>query len=501
MKRFCEKKDGGEPVISRPYQSLYWRQLALTSGMVLLTLVLLGIGFFTISYNYVRSEATETMEENLSLVAEVSAKYVEGNRLTDPQDFSFLARVAASAADMDFLICNVKGEALLTTDESLEGKSIRIPSDICSEVFAEGVYRGVGNLNGLYEERMFLVGLPIVSSYSGETIGIAVALTSAGQLMSLWRSALELFWLIGITVLVIAFLASSYTTMQQVQPIHAMVQATRRFAGGNFNTRMYDCGRTDEIGELVASFNAMADTLQQTEQQRRDFIANISHELKTPMTTIAGYTDGILDGTIPPEKQEHYLHIISEEAQRLSRLVRRMLEVSRLQTLDLARDKKKFDICESMRRCIISMEHKIRIRGLDVDADIPDEPVLVLGDTDLITQVIYNLLENAAKFAASESTLHLKVEEKNDKALISVANVGSTIPADELPHLFERFHKSDKSRSEDKDGVGLGLYVVKTILDQHGEKIVVTSEEGLTTFTFTVQLAKKEESYVPIRNN
>ena len=207
------------------------------------------------------------------------------------------------------------------------------------------------------------------------------------------------------------------------------------------------------------------------------------------MTTIAGYTDGILDGTIPPEREKEYLRIISDEARRLSRLVRRMLEVSQLQSRDLTRTKAPFDVCESMRRVLISMEKKITDRGLDVDADIPDSGIMVLGDNDLITQVIYNLLENATKFARKGSALYLGVTTLNGKALISVRNEGDTIPAEEIPLLFERFHKSDKSRSEDKDGVGLGLYVVKTILDQHKEHIAVTSENGLTTFTFSVTLA------------
>ena len=228
---------------------------------------------------------------------------------------------------------------------------------------------------------------------------------------------------------------------------------------------------------------------EEREQLRREFTANVSHELKTPMTSIAGYTDGILDGTIPPEKEKEYLHIISDESRRLSRLVRRMLEVSQLQSRDLTRTKAPFDVCESMRRVLISMEKKITDRGLDVDADIPDSGIMVLGDNDLITQVIYNLLENATKFARKGSALYLGVTTLNGKALISVRNEGDTIPAEEIPLLFERFHKSDKSRSEDKDGVGLGLYVVKTILDQHKEHIAVTSENGLTTFTFSVTLA------------
>jgi signal transduction histidine kinase len=240
--------------------------------------------------------------------------------------------------------------------------------------------------------------------------------------------------------------------------------------------------------ELAASFNTMADSLAETERQRRDFIANVSHELKTPMTTIAGYTDGILDGTIPPAKERQYLQIISDESRRLSRLVRRMLDISQIQSLEMKMAE--FDVCESMRLSLLSMEQRIVQRELDVEADIPEDSVLVLGDNDLITQVIYNLLENATKFAAPGSTLYLGLSHGNEKATVTVRNTGHTIPASEIPLLFERFHKSDKSRSMDKDGYGLGLYIVKTIVDQHKEKITVTSEDGVTAFSFTLPLAR-----------
>ncbi|MBE6964198.1 MAG: GHKL domain-containing protein, partial [Ruminococcaceae bacterium] len=219
-----------------------------------------------------------------------------------------------------------------------------------------------------------------------------------------------------------------------------------------------------------------------------EFIANISHELKTPMTTIAGYTDGILDGTIPPENERQYLQIISDESRRLSRMVRRMLDVSQLQAIDPMRAHSRFDICESVRRVLISLEKRITDRDLDVEADIPELPIRVLGDNDLITQVIYNLLENAVKFAREGSTLYLGVSAIDGKARVVVQNHGDTIPPEELPLLFERFHKSDKSRSEDKDGVGLGLYIVKTILEQHRERIDVTSEDGVTTFSFSLAM-------------
>ena len=237
----------------------------------------------------------------------------------------------------------------------------------------------------------------------------------------------------------------------------------------------------------------MADSLSETELHRRDFIANISHELKTPMTSIAGYTDGILDGTIPQKDERRYLQIISDESHRLSRLVRRMLDISQIQSQEM--HKEDFDLCESMRIALLSMEQKINDRGLDVEADIPEDSVMVRGDNELITQVVYNLLENATKFAAPGSTLYLGLACRGEKAVVTVRNTGNTIPAQEIPLLFERFHKSDKSRSVDKDGYGLGLYVVKTILNQHKEQITVTSENGVTAFSFTVQMADSTRSY------
>jgi len=172
-------------------------------------------------------------------------------------------------------------------------------------------------------------------------------------------------------------------------------------------------------------------------------------------------------------------------------LVRRMLDVSQLQNIDMIKEKRPFDLSESMRRVLVSMEKKITDRGLDVEVEIPDEAVLVLGDNDLLTQVVYNLLENAVKFASPGSTLFLGLEKQGTKAVVTVKNHGETIDEEELPKLFDRFHKSDRSRGMDKDGVGLGLYIVRTILEQHREKITATSRDGVTTFAFTVQLAQE----------
>ena len=478
--------------IRRQFQGLYWRQMFVTVSMVLLTLLLLGASFFSLSYNYAREQKSGEIENKARVMSQLSVTYLESGRylsieeLQNDPNFQQLASFAAIVSDVHFMICDTEGHVLLSTDETLRGMVVTMPEKMTRKIMEEGSAASRDNLNGLYANKRFVVGVAAVNPVSQETVGEVFAVSTTSSLDAMWKGFVGLFFMTAFVVLMVSFLASSVTTMRQIQPIREMARATRQYAEGNFDIRMNDYGRDDEIGELAASFNNMAESLQQTERQRREFIANISHELKTPMTTIAGYTDGILDGTIPPENERQYLQIISDESRRLSRMVRRMLDVSQLQAMDPLRGGNHFDICESMRRVLISMEKKITDRHLDVDADIPEEPILVLGDTDMITQVIYNLLENAAKFAREGSALYLGVTLLDGKARVTVRNLGETIPAEELPLLFERFHKSDKSRSEDKDGVGLGLYIVKTILEQHKETINVTSENGVTTFSFSL---------------
>ena len=474
------------------FQGLYWRQMFITVGMVLLTLMLLGASFGSLSYNYARSQKSGEIRTKAVVMSQLSVNYLESGRfltieeLQNDRDFRQLASFAATVSDVHFMICDREGHVLLSRDKDLTGMTVTMPAKMTREIMEQGETSARDDLGGLYENKRFVVGVPAVNPTSGEVVGEVFAVSTSASLDAMWQGFVGLFFMTALVVLMISFMASSVTTMRQIQPIREMAAATRQYAEGNFDIRMNDYGRDDEIGELAASFNNMAESLQQTERQRREFIANISHELKTPMTTIAGYTDGILDGTIPPENERQYLQIISNESRRLSRMVRQMLDVSQLQVMDPLRGGNHFDICESMRRVLISMEKKINDRHLDVDADIPEEPILVLGDNDMITQVIYNLLENAAKFAREGSTLYLGVTTIDGKARVTVRNVGDTIPAEELPLLFERFHKSDKSRSEDKDGVGLGLYIVKTILEQHRETIRVTSENGVTAFTFSL---------------
>lgn len=499
--------------VKKRFHGIYWRQFGINVALVALTLVLLGTSFFALSYTYIMEEQREELEDKARIIA-VKAEEMVREQLkqeailrqdpfSGPEEYRAawqaqnekleeLVLMAQEMSDIKFIIwLPEQGQYLSNDDTMIDGMTFTLPDSIRKTLADGDTYAGLNTL-GFYDSPRFVVAIPSRATGDGAVLaGPVLAITEPNNMTEMWRAFLGIFTLTAITVLLVAFMATATTTMQQTKPINDIVSAARKFAEGNFDARVYDSGRDDEIGELTEAFNAMADSLQRTEQQRREFVANVSHELKTPMTTIAGYADGILDGVISPEEERQYLTIISEESRRLSRLVRRMLDVSQLQNIDMIKEKHPFDLSESMRRVLVSMEKKITDRGLDVEVEIPEDAIMVLGDNDLLTQVIYNLLENAVKFALPDSTLFLGVETRGQKAVVTVRNHGETIAEDEIPKLFERFHKSDRSRGMDKDGVGLGLYIVRTILEQHREKITATSKDGVTSFSFTVQLAQQ----------
>ena len=294
------------------------------------------------------------------------------------------------------------------------------------------------------------------------------------------------------------FVISDYRSKME-NSAKEVARTASAIAQGDFSVRVRQTeDPADEMGALIDSFNKMADSLEQSELRRSEFIANISHELRTPMTTIAGFADGILDGTIPPEEERKYLISIRDETRRLSRLVRDMLGVSqaKARAADASR-RTVFDVSELIVQTLLSFEGRATRKNLDVDPQLPDNPILVRADKDAITQVIYNLLDNAVKFAAPGSCLILKLYKGSGKAYVSVKDFGETIPPDDLPFIFDRFHKSDRSRSMDKDGVGLGLYLVKTILNSHDEDIAVKSGDGMTEFVFTLPLAEAPGRQAP----
>ncbi len=472
-------------------KTAFSRQLALTAGMILLSFVLLGCSFTSLFYSYMlRNEKTA-----LSTNAEAVASYVSTqNTLAQIDDWELRLSVSygANVSDTDVLITDLNGTVTLCSCNQFVcdhvGKTV--PSDMLQNMSADGYAYATGVLSGVYTDERYLYGVPVMSASTDELLGYVVVSTATKDMSDMMTRIIGLFLLTAIVVLVIATVATALITRRQTEILRDLSKAARQFAHGDFSARIYPDGNDEEVAELATAFNNMATSLERSENLRQEFVSNVSHELKTPMTTIAGFMDGMLDGTIPQEKHAYYMRTVSDEVKRLSRMVRSMLDISRLQSTGEEIKKARFDVTETLGRTLLTFEQKIEEKHLDVQVDMPEKAVYVMANEDAITQVIYNLIDNGVKFAKDGTPFLLTVAISGGKALVSVADYGPTIPPEELPLVFDRFHKSDKSRSMDKTGVGLGLYIVKTILGSHGEDISVTSRDGLTTFTFTLELTK-----------
>ena len=465
-------------------RSTFQRQLTLTVGMILLSFVVLGCSFTSLFYNYMLRQEKSSLSTNASAVAAfVSAQ----SELTDAMDWELQLAVGygANVSDTEVLISDVSGVTVFCSCGEFYcdhvGKSLEAP--FLQKIDDDGYVYTTGILNGIYGDERYLYALPVRSAGEGSLMGYVVVSRATEDMSDMMNRIVGLFLITALIVLLVAVIAAVLLTRRQTETLRELSRAARQFAHGDFSARINPEGAGDEVAELAVAFNNMADSLDRSESLRQEFISNVSHELRTPMTTIAGFMDGMLDGTIPPEKHAYYMQSVSDEVKRLSRLVRSMLDISRMKSTGEELRKSRFDVTETLGRTLLTFEQ-------DVQVDMPDREVWVLANEDAITQVLYNLIDNGVKFAEPDSPFRLTVTTAGGKAVISVANTGPTIPPEELPLVFDRFHKSDKSRSMDKTGVGLGLYIVKTILGSHGEDISVTSRDGVTTFTFTLTLTK-----------
>ena len=476
--------------------SLYRKQLAMMVSIVALSFTLLSAAFMLLTYRYLIQETRESVQRNAGYISTFTNTYYQQNRTIQNTFYSSYVASIALISDAHIIVANPDGEIIYATDGSnfYTYENNYLSQSLVTQVMENGSYSGLTNLDGLYPERRYLTALPVAAELGERTLvrGMVLVAADASNLTGMWLDTATIFFFSAVVVLLIAVVASTLTSARQTRPLNEMAEAARKFGQGEFDVRVtgYE-DRCDEVSALAEAFNSMANSLEKVESHRAEFIANVSHELKTPMTTIAGFAEGILDGTIPPERERESLTIIVSETRRLSRLVRRMLDLSRLNALaeSTVTAQEIFDLTELMSQVLISLESKINDRKLDVEVQMPEEKLMVWGEPDSVTQVCYNLLDNAAKFAAAGTAITVQIVKKDGKAVTSIRNLGATIPPDELPLLFDRFHKADYSRSMDREGVGLGLYIVKTILGSLKENITVTSEDGVTQFQFTLTLA------------
>lgn len=379
------------------------------------------------------------------------------------------------------------GRILLSTDGSYVGKRIT-DGEVLSALTSRTptVYSQLySDMGGLLPKKC---GMYVTVFNYGESSydGALVVCYGDGRHDALSQSTIKTVILASLWVMIASFVAVYFISEKIVAPIRQMSVATKRFSEGEFDIKIPVEG-SDEIAELATAFNSMADSLANLEYMRSSFLANVAHDLRTPMTSISGFIDGILSGAIPQEQQNYYLGVIGQEIRRLSRLVSNLLDISRMEAGNRKFEKTPFDICETARIILLTFEAKIDAKKLNVEFDAPDDRLYVYSDKDAVYQVLYNLCDNAVKFSKDGGIYRITIKEVGDKVSVSVFDEGVGISKEDLPNVFDRFYKSDKSRGLDRTGVGLGLYIVKTIMDNLGEQISVDSVQGeYCNFTLTL---------------
>lgn len=481
------------------FKSSFYKYLTAFIIIILVSFLFLS-GIVT---STIRSQIMSDKKDKLEMSTTIVADYFESHGIENLRDYiasgegdTPIALVPIINFDYSFniLLTDANGVVLLSTaqkndngEPSILGELGRVDVTKFRKETIDGneFLTRTGIIEDITDEKSMIYGKAIEDN--GRRLGYVFAFTSTVSddgLISITRRTVinSSLW-----VMLAAVIATYFITERITYPLKSMKNATKKFAAGDFKERVEVVGN-DEIAELAQAFNNMAESLENLEKMRNSFLASVSHDLRTPMTTISGFIDGINSGAIPPEKHSHYLGIISVEVHRLSRLVSQLLDISRLESGDRKFVFADFDIAEVARLIIISLEQKINEKHLDVEFNTVDDEVIVSADKDAIYQVLYNLCDNAIKFAKDGGVFRLTIE-KNDtkKFLVTVYDEGQTVSDEDAKHLFDRFYKTDKSRGLDKNGVGLGLYICRTIVEAHGETIFVEPHSEGCSFGFTLK--------------
>ncbi len=346
----------------------------------------------------------------------------------------------------------------------------------------------VGTFYGTFEDDVISVAIPILTNNVPN--GMIIVHSTLAQLANVQSNIIRVIYIPFLVMLVISFSLLALISQKIMRPIRKINSVAESYSTGNFDVEMGIKSR-DEIGQLASTLEYMASELSKLDEYRKDFISNISHDFRSPLTSIKGYAEAIQDGTIPADKQEKYLNIIVDETKRLTKLTSSLLELNKFDSYGIWLVIKDFDIIKPVKAAMRSYEGKCIEKGINLILNNHCLNTMVKGDQTKIQQVIYNLVDNAIKFTPSGKSIYITLTELNEKILVSVKDEGCGIPADSLKKIWTRFYKADTSRGRDKQGTGLGLSITREIIKAHNENINVVSTEDVGS-DFTFSLAKSD---------
>lgn len=493
-------------------KSIFVRYFIMTTAILLICIATLGFVVTSVFSNYWLNEKRDMITENAVSIADLM---VEGNyiypvihgsgqvRYALDRSIGAALALSANATDADIYITNYNGYTELCSEGvNCQHTDQVIPQDILQQINeceSGETYYEVGTLGGIFNQAHYTAATPVILN---DNIIVTVVVSAPAKSFTQMNVSIRniIIWS-SLGVILLSFIITYLVTYQMVKPLRQMAFAAHRFGEGDFSYKVNIKGN-DELAALGNAFNSMALSLEAAESMRRSFVANVSHELKTPMTVIAGYIDGILDGTIPKDKHDYYLKTVSDEVKRLSRLVRTMLDLSRLEAGEMKMNPSQFDINEKVFRILLSFERRIEEKNIEICGLENNTATFVNADSDMIHQVIYNLMDNAVKFVDEGGYISINIWEVSGRVYCSIRNSGVGIAESELPNIFDRFYKTDKSRSLDKNGVGLGLYLVSMFIKSHKGEIYVSSVENeYTCFEFWLPKEFMGKSNISVNND
>ncbi len=465
-------------------KSIFTPLMWLSITIILVSAFVMGCVHIILIDRYVVSSKTNTLLQSAERISELTAS-LSVNFSPQLQSFYTLNMdLVAQNTQSHIIVTDIGGNVLKFSSPAkkfIVNKNISI-DDFSAVLQGERVYK-IGAFDYIFGEKTFTVAVPVKIK---ERVFGAVFLSSPVPEMYRDRNILFSMLIMSIAISSLVALALSYIISKKIiKPIRALGSAAHDLAKGNYSKRV-NISNIDELAELGTAFNTMAESIENHEKVRTAFIENVSHDLRTPMTTITGFVQGILDGTVPEGQREEYLKVVQSEAIRLASLVNTFLDITKYEESKIPLKKTAFDINEMIRSVLVSFEAKIHERDIKVSLETEKENNIVIADEGEIYRVIVNLMDNAIKFTDDKGSVFLKTEEKEGKVQISISNTGKGISHEDKKYIWGRFYKSDKSRTFKEEGYGLGLFIVKSIINQHGEEIDLTSDGALTTFAFTL---------------
>lgn len=436
----------------------------------------------------IREKAGNLYEEAIL----ISEQYASGLYTSETSLESVKSQLDALAVYLDstIRIINPSGRLVIDSDTDLNVTE-PIIIDTFDPTITEGSYYIVDNFFGTYDTEVLSVFAPITSDFKVK--GYVVIICKISTIEKSINNLLDISYITAAIIFLLSVIVLIFFTDMVYKPLSKITHATEQYASGNMHYEV-QVDSEDEIGYLAACLNYMASEIARAEDDQKRFVANVSHDFRSPLTSIRGYLEAMMDGTIPPEMHDKYMQVVLNETERLTKLTNGLLTLNNLNTKGMLLEKTDFDINQVIRNTAATFEGTCRQKNISIELVLTGDTLFVHADMEKIQRILYNLTDNAIKFSHQNSVIIIETSEKKNKLFVSVKDSGIGIPKENLKFIWDRFYKSDLSRGKDKKGTGLGLSIVKEIVNAHGENINVISTEGEgTEFIFTLQIAEVDE--------